>query len=87
MKAFHKLGWMDELLEHKGAAWGGFSLQDWHLAAIQLPVQDNKAPMQQLLYTILHLLLAHEYGIADRTGITRLSPNTHSLKTPCLCWV
>lgn len=33
-----------------------------HLAAIQLLFQD-KARMQQLLYTILHILLSHEYRI------------------------
>lgn len=32
------------------------------LAAIQLLLQD-KARIQQLLYTILHILLSHEYRI------------------------
>lgn len=42
----------------------GFPCRTRHLAAIQLPVRDNKARVQQLLCTILHLLLPHEYGIA-----------------------
>lgn len=81
MKAFHKWGWMDEVLEHEReprSSTGWVFLQDWHLAAIQLPLGDNKARTQQLLYTVLHLLLPHEYGIA--VLITQLGPNTHSLK-------
>lgn len=39
-----------------------FPFRIQQLAAIQLLLQD-KARIQQLLYTILHILLSHEYRI------------------------
>lgn len=66
MKAFQKLGWMKScsIKECQRSIQGFFfPFRIQHLAAIQLLFQD-KARMQQLLYTVLHILLSHEYRIA-----------------------
>lgn len=74
VQASHKLGWMDELLEHKGVPRScrvGFPCRTQHLAALQLPVQDNKAQTATLHRT--SSVPSSQCGIADHTGITQLS--------------
>lgn len=66
----------------------GFPFRTRRLAAIQLLVQDNKARMQQLLYTVLHLSLPHEYRTAVLiTQASRSSVLTSRASKSCFCAV